>query len=135
MLLLPSTPLCAVQTHNFVSEEILRMEPDEGLEKLADALKVCYLYRDTFFAKKVVLQPYFKEKSVVEWDFDPNLIFSRFNRFIDQLKMIEVSHTVLGTLELWWPNNYTHVLYERLGGCAAVSPLFKQWSLIGNRAT
>ena len=66
------------------------MEPDEGLEKVADALKICCLYRDTFFVKKSGLQPYFKDKPVVEWNFQASLIFSRLDRFIDQLKLIEV---------------------------------------------
>lgn len=73
------------------------MEPDEGLEKLADALKVCCLYRDIFFTKKAGLQAYFKDRPVVEWDFKPSLIFSRIDRFIDQLKMIEVNAPI-GTM-------------------------------------
>lgn len=66
------------------------MEPDEGLEKLANALKICCLYRDTFLAKKAGLQPYFKDRQVVEWNFQPSLIFSRIDRFIDQMKLIKV---------------------------------------------
>lgn len=73
-----------------MSEEILRMEPDEGLEKVADTLKICCLYRETFFAKKTGLQPYFKDKPVVEWNFQDSLIFSRIDRFIHQLNIIEV---------------------------------------------
>jgi len=77
-----------------VSEEILRMEPDEGLEKVNISLKVCSLYRDTFFVKKKDLAVYFKEKPVVPWNFAPSLIFSRLDRFIKQLQMIVVSeHT------------------------------------------
>ena len=66
------------------------MEADEGLEKLADTLKICSLYRDTYFVKKAGLATYFKEKPVIEWDFQPRLIFSRLDSFISQLKMIEV---------------------------------------------
>ena len=73
-----------------MSEEVLRMEPDEGLEKVADALKICCVYRDTYFTKRSDLQPYFKDKPVVEWDFQASLIFSRIDRFIEQLKLIEV---------------------------------------------
>lgn len=67
------------------------MEPDEGLEKLAGAIKVCCLYRDTYFTKKSALRPYFKDKPVVEWEFQSNLVFSRIDRLIDQLKLIEVN--------------------------------------------
>ena len=73
----------------------MRMEPDEGLEKLEDALKVCHLYRNLYFDKKVELAKYFKEKRVIEWDFDSKLIFSRLDRFISQLKMIEVTLSLL----------------------------------------
>ena len=73
-----------------MTEEILRMEPDEGLEKIAEALKICHLYRNLYFTKRAGLQAYFKEKAVVEWDFQPSLIFSRLDSFINQLKMIEV---------------------------------------------
>lgn len=73
------------------------MEPDEGLEKVADALKICCLYRDTFFVKKSSLQPYFKDKQVVEWNFQASLIFTRLDRFIDQLKLIEV-YFIVGTI-------------------------------------
>jgi dynein heavy chain len=66
------------------------MEPDEGLEKVADALKICCLFRDTFFVKKAGLQPYFKDKPIVEWEFQSSLIFSRMDRFVDQLRLIEV---------------------------------------------
>lgn len=88
------------------------MEPDEGLEKLEDALKVCCLYRDTFFAKKHSLNPYFKEKPVVEWDFKPSLIFSRVDRFIDQLKMIKVSF-LAAQLQLNQKVNLLCILFYR----------------------
>lgn len=67
------------------------MEPDEGLEKLANCIKICSLYRDMYFKKRAELQKYFKDKPVVEWQFQPSLIFSRVDRFIEQLKMIEVN--------------------------------------------
>ena len=66
------------------------MEPDEGLEKVNMTLKICSLYRDTFFIKKKELVVYFKEKPVVPWNFAPSLIFSRLDRFISQLRMIVV---------------------------------------------
>lgn len=66
------------------------MEADEGMEKLNCTLKVCFLYRDTFFTKKEGLAAYFKDKPVVAWNFAPSLIFSRVDRFISQLQMIIV---------------------------------------------
>ena len=67
------------------------MEPDEGLEKLVDALKVCNLYKQTYFDKKSQLSQYFKDTPVVEWDFKPSLVFARLDRFIGHLKQVAVS--------------------------------------------
>ena len=66
------------------------MEPDEGLEKLGDALKICAHFKKLFFEKKSQLSVYFKEQPVVEWNFKSSLIFTRMDMFIDQMKLIEV---------------------------------------------
>ena len=79
-----------LQTHNFVSEEIIRMEPDEGLEKLGDALKICAHFKKLYFEKKSQLSVYFKEQPVVEWNFKSSLIFTRMDLFINQMRLIEV---------------------------------------------
>lgn len=79
-----------MQTNNFVSEEIIRMEPDDGLERLADALKICDLFKRLFFEKKSQLSRYFKDKPTVEWDFKSSLIFARMDVFISQIKLIQV---------------------------------------------
>ena len=78
------------QSQNFVSEEILRMEPDEGLEKLQVAFRVCGKYRESYEDRKAHLAEYFKEQPVVEWNFEPSLVFARMDRLTSQMKMIEV---------------------------------------------
>ena len=83
-------PAVVPQIHTFVSEEILRMEPDEGLEKLRSALKICDCYRDTYQDRRTHLSEYFKEGPVVEWDFQPSLVFARMDRMANQLKIIQV---------------------------------------------
>lgn len=83
------------QTHNFVSEEIIRMEPDEGLEKLGDALKICSHFKKLYFEKKSQLSVYFKEQPVVEWNFKSSLIFTRMDMFINQMRLIEVYMSIL----------------------------------------
>lgn len=80
-----------LQTCTFVSEEILGFEPDEGLEKIADAIKIMDLYRKTFNEKKNGLARYFKDAPVVEWDFPPEFVFSRIDNVVSRLKMIKVS--------------------------------------------
>ena len=66
------------------------MEPDDGLERLADALKVCRHFKHLFFEKKAQLSKYFKEEPVAEWDFKSSLIFARMDVLISQMKLIEV---------------------------------------------
>ncbi len=75
----------------FVTEEILRFDPDEGLDKIAVALSVLDLYRKTFNEKKNGLATYFKDSPVVEWDFPPEFVFSRIDNLVSRLKMIEVN--------------------------------------------
>ena len=74
-----------------MSEEILGFEPDEGLEKIADALKLMDFYRKIFNEKKNGLAKYFKDSPVVEWDFPPDFVFSRIDNLVSRLVMIKVS--------------------------------------------
>ena len=66
------------------------MEPDEGLEKLGDALKICAHFKKLYFEKKSQLSVYFKEQPVVEWNFKSSLIFTRMDMFINQMRLIKV---------------------------------------------
>lgn len=70
------------------------MEPDEGLERLADALKICGQFKNLFFEKKAGLSKYFGEQPVVEWDFKSSLIFARMDILIKHMKLIEVIHVL-----------------------------------------
>ena len=74
----------------YVTDEILRMEAEEGLEKIQEALKVCSHYVKTYHAYKTKLPQYFKEKPVLKWEFQSSMIFSLFDRFVNQLKIVEV---------------------------------------------
>ena len=67
------------------------MEPDEGLERLRDALKICHCYRDTFHDRRTHLSEYFKEGPVVAWDFQPSLVFARMDRLTYQMGLLQVS--------------------------------------------
>ena len=67
------------------------MEPDEGLEKIQDALKVCREYKKLFMEKRQGIAVYFKEGPPVEWNFQSDLIFQRFDKFVLQVETINVS--------------------------------------------
>lgn len=74
-----------------MSEEILRMEPDEALEKLTDATKMCKVFVNVFNDSRKNLASYFKEGPVVEWDFQSSIVFTRFEKFMSKLKQLQAS--------------------------------------------
>ncbi len=84
---------CYVQSRAYVSDEILHTEPEDGIEKLQDAIKICLSYKNSFVQRKEMLPTYFKNPEVplVEWSFQSELIFSRLDRFIARLHTIVVS--------------------------------------------
>ena len=81
------------QTRGYVTDEILHNEPEEGLEKLQDAMKVCRSYKVSYTDRRDMLSTYFKDPEVpmVEWSFQPAIVFSRLDMFLQQLATIEVS--------------------------------------------
>lgn len=69
------------------------MEPEEGVEKISDALKTCNTYKTSYYSHKEQLNTYFKDgDTVVEWQFEGDLIFSRVNKLISRLELINVSN-------------------------------------------
>lgn len=74
----------------YVTDEILKMEAEEGLDKIQEALKVCSHYIKTYHTYKMKLPQYFKEKPVLKWEFQPSMILSLFDHFVSQLKIVEV---------------------------------------------
>ncbi len=66
------------------------MEAEEGLEKIQDALKICDLYVSSYLNHKDKMSNYFKEKPVLNWNFESNMIFGNLNKFVNRLKVIQV---------------------------------------------
>ncbi|XP_064397591.1 dynein beta chain, ciliary-like isoform X3 [Halichondria panicea] len=90
-------------TRGYVTEEILHVDPEEGIDRLQDALKVCLSYKSSFSQRKNMLPTYFKDPEVplVEWSFQPDLVFSRLDGFVQQLYTIETYfQTVVEFLKL-----------------------------------
>ena len=54
-----------MQTQGYVSEEILHMEPEEGLEKVQDALHVCQSYQATYHDRRTNLGQYSQRSASV----------------------------------------------------------------------
>ena len=83
--------LFSSQTRGYVSDEILHAESEEGLEKIQDAIKVCHSYKELYHDRRNNLAQYFKGATpVVEWSYEPSLVFARMDRFLKQLITIEV---------------------------------------------
>ena len=73
------------------TEDLLRVEPEEGLEKVEDSIKVCNSFMNSYHVKKKDIRSMFKDGTpVVEWSFNDDLIFSRLKSYITRLSIIEV---------------------------------------------
>ena len=68
----------------------MRLEPEEGIEKVQEALKMCQCYVQCYHDHRNGLFKYFKEKPVIEWSFQSTLVFVRLDKFVQQLQIIEV---------------------------------------------
>lgn len=74
-----------------MTEEILRMEPEEGIEKIKETLEMCQRYVQCYHDHRNNLQQYFKEGPVIQWSFQTSLVFGRLELFVHQLHIIEVT--------------------------------------------
>ncbi|CAK8695850.1 unnamed protein product [Clavelina lepadiformis] len=77
-------------TCNYLSpEDILKGELDESVERVKIALKVLHAFRATFDHHKSIIDTFFEDKSKVKrWNFCPDLVFSRMDRFIARLDIL-----------------------------------------------
>ena len=49
-------------------------------------------WRDTYEEHKAKLKDYFKDgKEPIEWEFAPQLVFHRYDKFLDRVKTVAVS--------------------------------------------
>ncbi len=87
---------CPFQTNVFLqTEDLLRVEPEEGLEKVEDSIKTCQKFMKTYHDKKKDIARLFKEGvPVVEWDFNNQLIFARLNCYLERLTVVQVANNI-----------------------------------------
>lgn len=81
--------ISSLQTKTYISDEILRMEPDEALEKLAETDKMCGVFVDVYNDRRKNLATYFKDGPVVEWDFQSSIVFTRFDKFVAKIRQLQ----------------------------------------------
>ena len=72
--------------------EIFKGEVEEILVRVNTALKVLHAFRQTYDDHRVRVRSYFKnDRPAKEWEFAPELIFHRYNRFVERVEMVLVS--------------------------------------------
>ncbi|XP_045053259.2 dynein axonemal heavy chain 11 isoform X2 [Desmodus rotundus] len=71
-------------------EDLLKGEIEDSLEKVQVAIHVFKTFRSSFFNYRRGLANYFMgNKEAKPWDFQPHLVFCRFDKFLDRFMKIE----------------------------------------------
>uniref|UniRef100_A0A670JQ67 Dynein axonemal heavy chain 11 n=1 Tax=Podarcis muralis TaxID=64176 RepID=A0A670JQ67_PODMU len=71
-------------------EDIMKRETEETLEQVQEALHTLRSFKDNFFIQREKITTYFANSEEVKpWDFQPNMVFLRFNMFLNRLEKIE----------------------------------------------
>lgn len=70
---------------------IFQHEPLEGQKRAAQLVDTLQLFRDLYDASKGELPVYFSQESEAKnWDFLPNLVFTRYDKFLGKMKKLKV---------------------------------------------
>lgn len=70
---------------------LFKMDPEESLEKISKAVKSLEAYRRSYESHRFKILSYFKNGTpAIDWDFAPQLVFTRFDKFNERLNMIVV---------------------------------------------
>lgn len=90
------------QARNYLDpSEIFKGEPEEMLEKTKISLEVCQTFRGQFEEDRKNISKFFKEgQEVKSWEFASNLVFTRLDKFIERLQIVEVCVFKLCCLDL-----------------------------------
>ena len=69
---------------------MLKGEVDESMEKVEITLAVIEAFKQCYLNHKAKLASYFKTSPVIKWEFAPPLVFHRYDRFLERLKIVLV---------------------------------------------
>uniref|UniRef100_H3ASB2 Dynein, axonemal, heavy polypeptide 9 like n=1 Tax=Latimeria chalumnae TaxID=7897 RepID=H3ASB2_LATCH len=73
-----------------ISEELFKMELEEGMEKVQQTIQICKKFKKCFFQYQEKIALHHKEgKDVKLWDFPSKIVFARFDKILDRLLKIE----------------------------------------------
>ncbi|XP_062979874.1 dynein axonemal heavy chain 11 [Elgaria multicarinata webbii] len=71
-------------------EDIMKRETEETLEQVQKALNVLRNFKNAFFSQRKKMAIYFTSNQEVKpWDFEPQMVFSRFDTFLNRLEKVE----------------------------------------------
>ena len=82
-----------MQARNFLEPaDLFKGEVEETIVKVKTAMKILRLFKTTYEEHRAKLKEYFKEGAEpLEWEFDPKLVFHRYDSFLDRVETVHVS--------------------------------------------
>ena len=80
------------QCRNYLEPtEIFKGEVEETIEKVQIAVKILRAFRTIYEEHRAKLKDYFKDKESIEWEFAPQLVFHRYDKFLGRVETVNVS--------------------------------------------
>ena len=85
--------------------EIFKGEVEETIEKVELARGILKHFRETYEHHRLHIRDYFKEKDPRSWEFAPQLVFHRFDKFVERVDMVHVSNTLMQACFVCFPGS------------------------------
>ncbi len=76
------------------------------VEKVQKALQSLKLFKDAYQDHRAKLKDYFKEGEPKEWEFAPQLVFHRYDKFMERVETINVSRPQMLDIKLFPSGQY-----------------------------
>uniref|UniRef100_A0A8C8VJF2 Dynein axonemal heavy chain 11 n=1 Tax=Pelusios castaneus TaxID=367368 RepID=A0A8C8VJF2_9SAUR len=72
-------------------EDLFKGETEEALEHMQIAVKILRIFKNSFFSHREKLASYFTNvKEFKPWDFQSNMVFARFDKFLNRLDVFVI---------------------------------------------
>ena len=91
--------------------EIFKGEVEETIEKVQIAVKILRAFRNTYEEHREKLKDYFKDKEPIEWEFAPQLVFHRYDKFLGRVETVSVSFYLNFIVNFKWMPFITSYIY------------------------
>jgi len=84
--------LVNLQCGNYLEPtEIFKGEVEETIDKVQKAMTTLHAFKEIYEEHKLKLKDYFKDSEPKEWEFAPQLVFHRYDKFVERVEMVNVS--------------------------------------------